>query len=93
MGARGEMVHVWLKQALKRSGKSQASLARYMRRGTDWVSLALNGKRKITYEDAVAMADFIGEQLPGCSLTPVVSGMVPVIGIAAEGVWRERRRR
>ncbi len=82
-------IHIWLKEALKRSGKSKASLARHLKRDPSWVTLALNGKRRVTYDDAVAMADFIGDGLPDCSLPPVVSGMVPVIGIVEEGVWRE----
>ena len=86
-------MRTWLAERLKASGKSQAALARHLRRGNDWVSLLLNRKRKLTFDDAVKIAGFIGVQLPGSvpnnsHSTFTVSG-VPVRGVAMEHIWRE----
>ena len=82
----------WLKRELKKSGKTQAGLARHLKRGKDSVSLLLSGQRRLTHDDAVLIAGFIGVQLPG-PIEPAVTAVeligVPVKGVAMEQMWRE----
>jgi hypothetical protein len=46
----------WVKEKLEASGKSQSALAHHLGRGNDWVSLLLNCKRRLMYDDAVEIA-------------------------------------
>ena len=87
-------IRTWLKNELKKTGKSQAELARHLRREDAWLSRILNGTRKLEYDYAVAIADFIGVNLPG-SVVPTATvrstalAGVPIKGVVMEQIWRE----
>ena len=78
-------IRTWLKLELEKSGKTQLALARHLKRGPDWVSLLLSAKRKLTYDDAVAIARFIPVNLPG----PVEPTTLTEAVVMAED-WPER---
>jgi transcriptional regulator with XRE-family HTH domain len=88
-------LRIWLRDALKRSGKSQAALARHLGLGhPSQVTAILNGKRRIQVHELQLISSFVGEDPPNLPV-PAVSSVaetlfgVPVKGVAMEALWRE----
>jgi transcriptional regulator with XRE-family HTH domain len=90
-------LRTWLREALKRTGKSQAALARHLGfRHPSQVTAILKGERRIQVDELQLIASFLGEDPPSLSRTaPTVHTRAespagaPVEGVAMEGMWRE----
>lgn len=85
----------WIRDALRRHGKTQAALSRHLGFAhPSTVNFILTGKRRVQVPELALIAEFLGEDPPNFPVTAMSTltksaGSVPVKGVAMEGVWRE----
>lgn len=84
----------WLRAAMKAGGLTQDQLAERIGLGRTAISKVLNGKRELSAQELVAIADATGHGLPSTEQRKIEDNVpipqsVPVKGIISPGTWRE----
>lgn len=86
----GAMLLAWYKKALQTSGVKPAEISRRTGITADVLSKVLKNRRKLSFEEAVQIADALGIDPPAGRATSspqVVT--IQVVGEVAAGVWHE----
>lgn len=74
----------WLREGLKKHGKTQRGLAKFLEVDDATVHRMVNGGRSIRHGELQRIAIYLGEALPRGSAIKTV----PVRGVLVEGAWR-----
>ncbi len=84
------MYREWIKQGLRKPGKSQAGLARHLNVSEPKVSRMVNGATRLRVDELSKISEYISEPLPQLTVDAMVTRTVQIIGQVRAGYWRDR---
>ena len=83
------MIGKWLKEAIDKSGRSQREVAAHFGIDPSAVNRMIKGLRKVTVDEMLRIASFLGVDPPFGSIDTTPTVHVAVTHEVAAGVWRE----